>query len=115
MADPGKIGICESSIDAIFASYLIRLKIIKEITPYYLFYYLNSEKYQGYIQGNSNGTTRKSINAQQVVNTKILIPSKEILNRFEFKVSQYRELLIKILDINSMLKDTKDYLIRDFF
>ncbi len=43
MADPGKVGIVEKDVEAIFASYLIRLKLISNsLTPYYLFYFLLS-------------------------------------------------------------------------
>jgi len=47
MADPGKVAIIEQKINSVFASYLIRLQIRNEdIQPYYLFYYLNSFKFQ---------------------------------------------------------------------
>ena len=40
MADPGKVGIIEKNVDAVFASYLIRLRIISpRLSPYYLFYF----------------------------------------------------------------------------
>ena len=41
MADPGKIGIVEKDISAVFASYLVRLRIIDQhLTSYFLFYFL---------------------------------------------------------------------------
>ncbi|HSH81689.1 MAG TPA: restriction endonuclease subunit S, partial [Herpetosiphonaceae bacterium] len=64
MADPGKVGMIEKDIDAVFASYLIRLKRASPlISPFYLFYFLLSERYQSYISGASTGTTRKSASA----------------------------------------------------
>jgi len=40
MADPGKVGIVEVEIEAIFASYLVRLKVInKSISSYYFIHY----------------------------------------------------------------------------
>ncbi|MGD0613749.1 MAG: restriction endonuclease subunit S, partial [Anaerolineales bacterium] len=61
MADPGKAGIVEKEIDAVFASYLIRLKIKSpKLSPYFLFYFLLSNRYKDYITGASTGTTRKS-------------------------------------------------------
>jgi len=45
MADPGKVGIIEKKIDAVFASYLIRFHIKNDnLTPYYLFYFLLSDR-----------------------------------------------------------------------
>src|SRR5437764_702959 len=61
MADPGKVGIVEKEVNAVFASYLIRLHIKSpSLLPYYLFYFLTSDLYQQYVTGASTGTTRKS-------------------------------------------------------
>ncbi|CAH1745814.1 putative Type I site-specific deoxyribonuclease [Thauera humireducens] len=41
MADPGKVGIVEKDVSAVFASYLVRLRITDaQVVPYYLFYFL---------------------------------------------------------------------------
>src|SRR5260370_16857570 len=58
MADPGKVGIVEKNIDAVFASYLVRLHIKSvSISPYYLFYFLLSTRYQNYLSVSSTRTT----------------------------------------------------------
>ncbi len=112
MADPGKIGIVEQDIDAVFASYLIRLKIIDDrISPYYLFYFLISDQYQNYIQGASGGTTRKSASAGVVTGTDIVIPPKELVNKFEEKASLLRAELNNLLVQNSKLRQTRDLLL----
>ena len=50
MADQGKVAIIEKEVDAVFASYLIRLKLVSNcLSPYYLFYTLLDERYQNYI------------------------------------------------------------------
>ncbi len=47
MADPGKVGICEEEVDAVFASYLVRLRPSgNEIGTYFLFYTLRDNAYQ---------------------------------------------------------------------
>jgi type I restriction enzyme S subunit len=54
MADPGKVGMIEQDVDAVFASYLIRLKIIDNaVAPFYLLYFVLSDTYRGYITGAS--------------------------------------------------------------
>jgi type I restriction enzyme, S subunit len=112
MADPGKIGIVEQGVDAVFASYLIRLKIVdKRISPYYLFYFLNSDQYQNYIRGASGGTTRKSASAGVVTGTNIIIPSKELIDKFEGKVSLLRIELNNLLIQNSNLRQARDLLL----
>ncbi|MBU4332491.1 restriction endonuclease subunit S [Patescibacteria group bacterium] len=112
MADPGKIGIVEQDIDAVFASYLIRLEIVdKRISPYYLFYFLNSDQYQNYIRGASGGTTRKSASAGVVTGTNIIIPPKELVKKFEEKISLLRAKLNNLLVQNSKLRQARDLLL----
>jgi type I restriction enzyme S subunit len=112
MADPGKIGIIEKDIDAIFASYLIRLNIIpNKITPYYLFYFLLSDKYQNYITGASTGTTRKSASAGVVTSINFYIPSSYLLVEFEKQISLIREQLTLLLEKNANLHRTCDLLL----
>lgn len=112
MADPGKIGIVEKEIDAVFASYLIRLRIVKNIiSPYYLFYFLNSDKYQNYINGASNGTTRQSASAKVITDIKIPVPDIDLLNSFEEKVGKIRELISNLVDKNEMLTKAKNLLL----
>ena len=112
MADPGKVAIVEVGIDAVFASYLVRLKISnKFITPYYLFYFLLSETYQGYISGASTGTTRKSASAGVIVGIDILIPPKSILEKFQSAVLPLRKMLNNLLAKNAVLRQTRDLLL----
>lgn len=112
MADPGKVGIIEKDIDAVFASYLIRLSLNSQaITPYYLFYFLSSDYYQNYIFGASTGTTRRSASAKVVTDIEMIIPPKEIIKEFESIISPIRQLLNKLLEKNHNLRETRDLLI----
>lgn len=112
MADPGKAGMVEDEIDAVFASYLVRLKIKSDrISPYYLYYFLLSDKYQGYISGASTGTTRKSASASVLTGIYILIPPRETLERFERIVSELRNLLNRLVEENSTLRQMRDLIL----
>lgn len=113
MADPGKVGIIERNIDAVFASYLIRLSINSQIIkPYYLFYFLSSDYYQNYITGASTGTTRKSASAKVVTDIKMVIPSKEIIEKFESEIYIIRKLLNNLIEKNYNLRKTRDLLLQ---
>ena len=115
MADPGKAGIVEKEIDAVFASYLVRLSRKRNhISPYYLFYFLISERYQGYITGASTGTTRKSASAGVLTGIDILIPPESILDSFEYQVQSSRHLLNSLLKRNTLLRRTRDLLLPKF-
>src|SRR5207248_2648810 len=105
MADPGKVGIVEKNIEAIFASYLVRLQINSpKLFPYYLYYFLLSDKYQGYITGASTGTTRKSASAGVITGIDILVPPEPIIKMFESCIRDFRLLLNNLLDRNNILK-----------
>ncbi len=112
MADPGKVGIIESDIKAVFASYLIRLNIKCDfLKPYYLFYFLNSNYYQQFISQASTGATRKSANAKLITDVDIIIAPKEIIEQFELRVTNLREMLNNLLQQNQSLKQARDILI----
>lgn len=112
MADPGKVGIVEKEVNAVFASYLVRLsRKSNRIGPYYLFHFLISERYQGYITGASTGTTRKSASAGVLTGINILIPPEEILGYFESQVQVFRRLLNNLLERNTTLRHTRDLLL----
>lgn len=111
MADPGKVGVVEQEVNAVFASYLIRLEILSNIKPYYLFYFLLSEQYQDYISGASTGTTRKSASAGVVTGTNIIVPDEKIMNLFEEKISMIRRNLTNLIKKNQNLLKTRDLLL----
>ena len=112
MADPGKVGIVEKEIDAVFASYLIRFHIkSNSLSPYYLFYFLLSDRYQDYVTGASTGTTRKSASAGVITDIDIIIPANDICEQFEKEISTLRLMLNKLLDKNTNLRCTRDLLL----
>lgn len=112
MADPGKVGVVEKEIDAVFASYLIRFNIISsKLSPYYLFYFLLSDRYQNYATGASTGTTRKSASAGVLADINIVIPQAHIRESFEGRVTAIRRMLNNLLDKNVNLRQTRDLLL----
>jgi len=112
MADPGKVGIVEKDVEAVFASYLIRLTIkSKQLSPYYLFYTLLADRYQGYITGASTGTTRKSASAGVITNFDTVIPDDDICQQFEDHIATVRQSLNNLLDRNANLRRTRDLLL----
>jgi len=112
MADPGNAGIVEKAVDAVFASYLIRVKTKSRLlTPYFLFHFLLSERYQGYITGASTGTTRKSASAGVIIGIDLVLPPVRLLEQFEERVVLVRSMLNNLLDRNTVLRRTRDYLL----
>ncbi len=112
MADPGKVGIIEKEIDSVFASYLIRLNIKNSsLTPYFLFYTLFAERYQNFISGASTGTTRKSASAPLITNYGVVVPTREVMEKFEITVGCMRQQLNFLLYQNSILNKIRNLLL----
>ena len=112
MADPGKVAIIEKETDAVFASYLIRLKLISNrLSPYYLFFTLLDRRYQNYIYGASTGTTRKSASAGVVTDFALIVPTDELKNHFEGVIGVLRKTLNNLLEKNANLHKTRDLLL----
>jgi len=83
MADPGKVAIYESNIDAVFASYLIRIRLLNPNYSYYLYYLMKSPYYQYYIMGASSGTVQNNLNAKGLTTgLSIIIPDETTIKKF---------------------------------
>ncbi len=112
MADPGKVAIVERDIDAVFASYLIRLlPSDPRLTPYYLFYVLSDDAYQGFISGVSTGSTRKTASAPLLVDFHLLLPPQTLLRTFEDSVRPLRQQITTLLIQNEKLRAARDLLL----
>ena len=113
MADPGKVAIVETEVNAVFASYLIRLtrKPEIEIPALYLFYVLAGDQYQGFISGASGGSTRKSANAKLVVDFHILVPPASLSQIFALQIQPLRQQIQTLLQQNAKMREARDLLL----
>jgi len=113
MADPGKVAIVEREIQAVFASYLVRLQILPgaEVIPLYLFYVMASPGYRGYISGSSEKSTRKSASAPLLTNFRISVPPIELQQQFVSRAEAWRRQINVLLHENSVLKKIRDLLL----
>ena len=113
MADPGKVAIVEREINAIFASYLVRLLVRSdaEIAPLFLFYILTDSEYQGFIRAASGGATRKSASAKLLTDFRALRPPEIIQDVFVDQVSPLRKMIGTLLDQNSKASLCRDLLL----
>ena len=113
MADPGKVAFVEKSIRAVFASYLVRLKIRNpdELPPIYLFMTLMEERYQGFIGSSSGGSTRKSASAKLLTDFHFAKPPKVLLKLFIEQVAPMREMITKLVDQSARAAQARDLLL----
>jgi type I restriction enzyme S subunit len=112
MADPGKVGICETEVDAVFASYLVRLRPTTDsLRPHFLFFTLADAPYQGWVTGASTGATRKSVSAKVMTEPQIALPPVRIQKSFEAAVGPMREALTTLVRENAKLVGLRELLL----
>ncbi len=112
MANPGKVGIVERPVDAVFASYLVRLRSSEpRVPPYLLFHHLDAPEYQSWISGSSTGSTRKSASAGVLTEPPVVVPSQEIAALFDARIGALRGEMATRVEQSAALAATRDLLL----
>ena len=81
------------------------------ITPYYLFFALGDEPYQGWVTGASTGATRKSVSAKVMTEPDVVVPPALVLEQFDEAVRPVRSLINNLLEQNAVLREARDLLL----
>jgi len=111
MADPGKSAIIEQPNDAVFASYLVRLKTPSLAHAYYVYGFLKSRAYAEYAEGAMGGSSvQKSMNARVIVDTDLVIPSRQTLESFLDYILPLRKRLVANVEQSASLATIRDTL-----
>jgi len=112
MADPGKSAFIDAGDpEAVFASYLVRLKPSNPQHALYLFYFLRSAEYRAYAESAMTGSVQKNMNAKVIVATSVTLPSTSRLTEFNSKARALRASLQSLLIENGALAATRDALL----
>ena len=98
--------------NAVFASYLIRLRVKKEIAdPEFVAYFFQSENYWNQIRKGSDGTTMPSFNATKLKKLKIPLPSLSEQKAIVAKLDRAQ----RLIDIDKEMLAKYDELIKSVF
>ncbi|UTT68035.1 restriction endonuclease subunit S [Arthrobacter sp. DNA4] len=112
MADPGKAAFIDvGDPEAVFASYLVRLKTLDPDQALYLYYFMRSPQYLEYAQGAMSGSVQKNMNAKVIVATSVGLPEPSRILQFNETVVPLRRLIQSYLDENRRLTSTRDALL----
>ncbi|MFE2326517.1 restriction endonuclease subunit S [Streptomyces sp. NPDC059385] len=109
MADPGKSAIVEEETDAVFASYLVRLKTASLAHSYFVWGFLKSDAYRKYSESARSGSVQANMNAKVIVGAQLLIPPTELMETYLGAVMPLRRRLTVSLresDALTALRDT---------
>jgi type I restriction enzyme S subunit len=94
MADPGKSAIIEEDADAVFASYLVRLKTASLAHSYYIYGFLKSDFYSDYAEAAKSGSVQTTMNAKVIVGADLVVPRKKVIEKFVHIVLPFRYRLV---------------------
>lgn len=98
-ATTGKSFLIEKCPTAVFASYLIRLRVTKLVNPQYLYAFFQSPDYWAQVSANTSGSAQPNCNATKLANLKVPVPPPEeqqsivaYLSNFQEKVNRIKTL-----------------------
>jgi len=73
-ATTGKSFLIRDCPEAVFASYLIRLRVQQLVTPEYLYRYFQTPSYWAQITGEKKGTGQPNVNGKKLANIRVPVP-----------------------------------------
>jgi len=111
MADPGRSAIIEEEVDAVFASYLVRLKTESLAHSYYIIGFLKSALYAEYVAGAKSGSVQASMNAKVIVGADLVVPPIKVMEKFLEAVLPFRQRLMANLRESGTLTYLRDSLL----
>ena len=111
MADPGHGVLIEDDELAVFASYLIRFRPVDPVLSRFLQYWLRSRGYWEVVAGRFSGTTRMSINAQQLRSLPLVVPGCETVEAFALRINTLRAAVVAKANQTSSLIRVRDTLL----
>jgi type I restriction enzyme S subunit len=111
IADPGKAGIVEEEVNAVFASYLVRLKFKDLAWAYYGYYFLRSERYLEYANGAKSGSVQSGMNARVITDVNVSIPPDEKVKSFFETIKPFRNMIVANLKESRTLASLRDGLL----
>jgi len=111
-ADPGKSAIYdEASVEAVFASYLVRLRCPSYNESLYVYGFLKSSVYSKYAAGAMTGSVQKNMNARVIVDVDIPWPTCDQLDAFAAAASPLRHGINQRVSENEQLATLRDTLL----
>lgn len=111
MADPGKSAIVEQPMDAVFASYLVRLKTESLTSAYYVYGFLKSSSYAEYADSVRAGSVQANMNAQVIVGAQLPLPPEQVMREHLESVLPFRKRLTSTISESTSLVKLRDTLL----
>ena len=116
----GRSFLIEECPTAVFASYLIRLRVREWVTPQYLYAFFQSPDYWAQVSANTSGSAQPNCNATKLANLRVPLPPPEeqerivtYLSNFQEKVNRIKTLQAQTAhELNGILPSVLDRIFR---
>ena len=111
MADPGHAALIEESVDAVFASYLIRFRPLNVTYDRYLQYWFRSDVYWSLVRSRQTGSTRANLNAKVLGAFPLLVPNPDLAESFKKHIDPIRNKVAENVKESNTLVALRDTLL----
>ena len=113
-ATTGKSFLIEECPTAVFASYLIRLRIKNWVTPKYLYTFFQSPSYWEQISANTIGSAQPNCNAKKLASVRVPIPPLEEQHRIVTHLGNFQEKISSVKALQAQTTQELDCLLPSF-
>jgi len=107
-ATTGKSFLVEECPTAVFASYLIRIRVKKWLTPQYLYAFFQSPNYWEQISANTVGSAQPNCNATKLASVKVPIPSPEEQHHIVTHLDNFQEKIRRVKVLQAQITQELD-------
>ncbi len=111
----GRSFLVEDCPTAVFASYLIRLRVREWVTPQYLYAFFQSPDYWTQVSANTSGSAQPNCNATKLANLKVPIPPPEVQQDIVTYLSNFQEKINRIKVLQSQTTNELDGILPSVF
>jgi len=106
-ATTGKSYIAKNPPQAVFASYLIRLRPLNDLVPDFLYYFFNSDGYWDQVNANKNNNLKGGVNSSTLADIRFPLPPKKEQQKIAavlYKIQKAIEIQESIIEKTRELK-----------
>lgn len=105
-----------ASVDAVFASYLIRFRVNPELAnPYFVWLQLRTKKWWDYVSGAKSGSAQAGANAKVLGQFEFYLPEREIQDRASNTVLNFNEKIELNTQTNQTLEQMAQAIFKSWF
>ena len=111
----GRSFLVEDCPEAVFASYLIRLRVREWVTPQYLYAFFQSPDYWAQVSASTSVSAQPNCNATKLANLKVPIPPPEEQQSIVTYLSNFQEKVNRIKTLQAQSTDYLDEILPSIF